>query len=395
MNIAIVGAGIFGMAAAVELRNRGHEVTVFEQGEVPYEGATSTDVAKAIRRLYYGDNEAYVELVERAALKWTAWQERSGTQFYHQPGLFKVLREFEPGTPMYESIKFVRGRGGDIKVLTPREARKLFPQFVIKDDELAVYDPWSGYLESGRAVSYMAQMAREEGVRILESTPVLRVEDGTAGATVVAESGPHVFDRVIVAAGVWTGRLLPQLGSGLAVTHQQMVLIEVENTDLFARGTMPVWSFNTSGELWYGFPLLREGYVKVSNDQVGEVVDADFDRRGTPEFVEWAMEFLCARIPEMAKGKVVDCLSCLFAITPDDHFIIDWAPGSQRTLVAGGGSSHGFKFGGSIGEVIADALEEKHNPLGDPFRIGDRLSKGQRARQKSDVPGFALPVRGT
>jgi glycine/D-amino acid oxidase-like deaminating enzyme len=48
-------------------------------------------------------------------------------------------------------------------------------------------------------------------------------------------------------------------------------------------------------------------------------------------------------------------------------------PGSQRILVAGGGSGHGFKFGGSIGEIIADALEDKANMLGKPFRIGQRF----------------------
>jgi N-methyl-L-tryptophan oxidase len=64
---------------------------------------------------------------------------------------------------------------------------------------------------------------------------------------------------------------------------------------------------------------------------------------------------------------------CLYENTPDRDFIIDWVPGSRRILVAGGGSGHGFKFGGSIGAVIADALEEKANPLGDLFRIGKRF----------------------
>jgi sarcosine oxidase len=60
--------------------------------------------------------------------------------------------------------------------------------------------------------------------------------------------------------------------------------------------------------------------------------------------------------------------------TPDGHFLIDWAPGTRRVLVAGGGSGHGFKFGGSLGPVIADALEEKENPLGSLFRAGRRFA---------------------
>ena len=64
MNVGIIGGGVFGLAAAIELRERGHGVTVFDQGKVPYENATSTDVAKGIRRTWYGDGGPYVELVE-------------------------------------------------------------------------------------------------------------------------------------------------------------------------------------------------------------------------------------------------------------------------------------------------------------------------------------------
>ena len=71
--------------------------------------------------------------------------------------------------------------------------------------------------------------------------------------------------------------------------------------------------------------------------------------------------------------------------------MIDWVPGTQRILVAGGGSGHGFKFGGSIGAVIADAVEDKDNPLGRLFRIGERLRAGDR-RQSRVARGFAQPV---
>ena len=83
--------------------------------------------------------------------------------------------------------------------------------------------------------------------------------------------------------------------------------------------------------------------------------------------------------------------SCLYAATPDDHFIVDWAPGSSRVLVAGGGSGHGFKFGGGIGPVIADAVEDTHNPLGDRFRIGSRFDDPEAGGPQSDR-GYARPA---
>ena len=175
----------------------------------------------------------------------------------------------------------------------------------MRDDEVGFYDGWRGYLESGRAVALLARLARAEGVEIHEETPVLRVEDDADGGRVVVAHGEHSFDRVVVAAGVWVGRLLPQIGRHVEVTRQQMMFIEVENPGRFVGGTLPVWSMEPDTDSWYGFPLLREGYVKVSKDLLGEVVDPDVDRSSTPEFVEQAMDFLHRRIPEMAAGKVV------------------------------------------------------------------------------------------
>ena len=393
MKVGVVGAGIFGIAAALALRERGHGVAVFDQGPVPHPHASSTDVAKAIRRTSYASaNDTYVELVERAARQWREWQTRFGTTVYHRTGGLTILPSFAPGSPMYESWRYLKARGAtDAEVLSAPEIRARFPQFIVRDDEVGFYDGWRGYLESGRAVAPAGPTGAGGGGGIHEETPVLRVEDDADGGRVVVAHGAHAFDRVVVAAGVWVGRLLPQIGCHVEVTRQQMMFIEVENPDRFVGGTLPVWSMEPDTDSWYGFPLLREGYVKVSKDLLGEVVDADVDRSSTPEFVEQATSFLHRRIPEMAAGKVVGSRSCLYANTPDDHFVIDWVPGSQRILVAGGGSGHGFKFGGSIGAVIADAVEDKDNPLGRLFRIGERLRGGDR-RQSRVARGFAQPV---
>ena len=63
MTVAVVGAGVFGSAAALELSLRGHRVTLFDADEVPAPRAASTDVSKAIRRVWYAEDKAgYVEL---------------------------------------------------------------------------------------------------------------------------------------------------------------------------------------------------------------------------------------------------------------------------------------------------------------------------------------------
>ena len=390
LKIGVVGAGVFGLAASIDLAARGHDVHVFEQGDVPHDGASSTDVAKAVRRIWYvGDNETYVELVERAAPQWRAWEKQSGESFYHQTGAVTATTRFEPGSPMHSSVQFLRGRGDEVLVLSPEEAVRRFPLLRFAADEICVYDSWTGYVESGLAVRVMADVARGEGAQVRERTPARDIDERPSDVGIVHDDGRSVFDRVVVAAGPWVGRLLPELGTKVMVTRQEMLLIEPREREAFAHGVFPVWNFDPDGDGWYGFPLLREGCVKIAKDRPGEIVDPDVDRGGTEGFFDEAMAFLRARIPEMAAGRVVEGRTCLYTSTPDDHFMIDRVPGRERVFVAGGGSGHGFKFGGSIGPVIADAVEDRHNRLGERFRIGNRLDAG---RHSEAARGFSSPL---
>jgi glycine/D-amino acid oxidase-like deaminating enzyme len=374
LNVGIVGAGIFGLAAAIELRARGHAVVVVEQGKIPYERASSTDVSKTIRRAY-GDNATYVELAERAAPRWRAWHERLGRGFYFQIGQLQIERDFRAGQHVRESYEFFRRRGGDgSALLSVAEARERFPQFAYDDRDTCVFDPWAGYIASGRAVLDLARLAREEGVTIQEETPAREVVETSNRAEIVLDCERLRFDRVVVAAGVWITRLVPSIGREFRPTFQQMAFFEPIDREQFAPGPLPAWSVDVETEGWYGHPLQAEGWVKVSNDLLGEAVDADAPRVATLEFLAAAREFVARRMPELARGRLVGSRACLYENSPDRHFVIDWAPGCQRILVAGGGSGHGFKFGGSIGDVIADALEDKHNPLGEMFRVGRRFA---------------------
>ena len=55
--VIIVGAGINGVTAAIELNRRGHEVVLIDQGPLPHALAASTDISKVVRTAYGADED--------------------------------------------------------------------------------------------------------------------------------------------------------------------------------------------------------------------------------------------------------------------------------------------------------------------------------------------------
>ncbi len=373
MRVGIVGAGIFGLAAALELNRRGHQVSLFERGPIPCPDASSTDVSKVIRRTSYPE-ETYQELVERAAHQWRQWHDQLSRAIYYQTGKLNIWGDLPADSPARRGLKTLRQRGKPVEVLSPTQVRQCFPQFTVQDDDTLFYDSWSGYLRSGQAVADLADLARERGVAIRSHTPVQDLAETDRGIRLTTEAERPLFDRVVVAAGAWVVRLFPTLRDHLRITRQQMAFLAPAKPEEFAQKVFPVWTVLSPEAAWYGFPLLREGYVKIAEDSKVECAEPEADRQPSPGFFDQARAFVAQRLPALEEARLVGGRACLYTNTPDDHFVIDWAPAARGILIAGCGSGHGFKFGGSIGPVIADALEDRQNPLGDLFRLGPRFA---------------------
>src|SRR5437763_1605427 len=83
--IIVVGAGINGVTAAIELKTRGHNGMLADPGPLPHPLAASTDISKAVRRAY-GADEDYTALADRAIEIWRKWNEECGQELYHEVG---------------------------------------------------------------------------------------------------------------------------------------------------------------------------------------------------------------------------------------------------------------------------------------------------------------------
>src|SRR5881409_3164068 len=121
--VIVVGAGINGVTAAIELKKRGHEVVLVDPGPLPHPLAASTDISKAVRAAY-GADEDYTALAEQSREIWRQWNIEFGVELYHEIAfLFMRQRPMQPGDFEYESFRLLQQRKHRIERISSKQLR--------------------------------------------------------------------------------------------------------------------------------------------------------------------------------------------------------------------------------------------------------------------------------
>jgi len=110
-DVVVVGAGIFGATAALEMRRRGHTVTLLDPGPLPHPDAASTDISKVVRA-DYGADRFYAQLMLAALERWRALNDRWDEPLFHETG-FSILSSvpLEAGSFEHDSYTTMRSMG--------------------------------------------------------------------------------------------------------------------------------------------------------------------------------------------------------------------------------------------------------------------------------------------
>src|SRR5205085_2743540 len=102
--------------------------------------------------------------------------------------------------------------------LTAADVRKRFPSFAMTRGAEAVFNPDGGMVDADAAVAAFVAGARASGATIREDVRVTDIAASGAGVRIATFDGPDVFaDRVVIAAGAWTNRLMTTAGRDAAL----------------------------------------------------------------------------------------------------------------------------------------------------------------------------------
>lgn len=354
-DVIILGLGAMGSAAAQHIAQRGSRVLGIDQFTPLHDRGSSHGGSRIIRQAYF-EGPDYIPLVLRAYELWHHLERQTGARLIHTTGGLVIGRG--SGELARRTIASAEQHQIPIEVLSPAELAKRFPAFQLMPDDVGVLEHLAGYLVPEACIRAQLDSATRAGADFRFEEEVVSWFARPDYVEVRTTRGRYTGRHLVIAAGPWADRLL-QSRFPLRVTRQVTAWIQPRNgVQLFIPGRFPVFIAEDLNGSYasYGFPAIDgpEGGIKVAihgshTECTPETVDRDVHASDESEIVRVLKE----RLPAI-NGELIRAKTCLYTMTPDEHFIIGAHPFEPSCTVACGFSGHGFKFAPVVGEILAD-----------------------------------------
>jgi sarcosine oxidase len=346
MKVAVIGLGIAGLSICARMALAGHEVFGFEQFE-PMNTRGSSHGDTRIMRMTPGEGETYRRMAQRAGEMWRWWEGLAGGPLIEWTG---GLMAGPRGSPFVEACKRMSKtpaallRGDAMHTLTRGYIAMPYEWDVFRQADC-------GVIAADTTRAFLAKQAPRWGAKLSYN---VKIEAPIEGLTLKINGEARSFDAVIVAAGGWARKLLPEFAGKLEVKRRVVGWFATPEPKM-----LPVICVDNEVGL-FGMSAPR-GLYKVGLHTIGGVVDPD-DVRDPGEEDALALAEQVRLVLPQHNAAPVRMARCLYTMTPDENFLITPSRVHDRVLLFSACSGHGFKYAPLYGELAEEWIEGRPSP---------------------------------
>lgn len=361
-----------GSATIYELTNQGLSVLGIEQDNIPNDIGSSHGITRIIRLAYY-EHTSYVPLLRKAYKLWRDLEKRTGKRILVTTGSIDASREDDE---VFRGSKYSCDiHNLEHEVWDSREISNRFPGYQLPNDVIGLYQPEGGILLPEECIVTYVNVALELGAEIHGREQVTSWSPKGDGVTVKTNKSEYSSKKLVITAGAWTSKLIPELKELAIPERQVLAWFQPRRPELFTPSTFPVMNILVEEGRYYGFPAYGIPGFKVGRyHHRGENVDPDTMERNPDNEDEVLLRSFTDRYFPDASGPTIALKTCMFTNSPDEHFILDFHPEWPQVCIAAGFSGHGFKFASVVGEIMSELVCDGHSHHNlDLFRL-DRFN---------------------
>lgn len=347
----VLGLGGVGSAALYHAARRGRRVLGLDRFPAGHDRGSSHGETRIIRQAYF-EHADYVPLLLRAYELWDGLQRQAKEALFHQVGLLQVGPP--EGCVVRGVLEAARQHRLAVESLTASEVERRFSGIRVPPGQVGALEPKAGYLKVERCVLTHLAAARAAGAEAIHGAQIHGWETTPTGLRVRTSEGEFTAAHLIIAAGAWAGDLLGEMNSPpLRVLRKHVYWYGGNGPEYREASGFPTFLFELPQGVFYGFPEIGGG-LKVAEHSGGvEISDPLHDPRLPDAADETRVrEFLARCLPAVGTTQIKHSV-CFYTMSPDENFIVDCHPASERVVFAAGLSGHGFKFTSVLGEALA------------------------------------------
>lgn len=340
MKIAIVGAGVMGLNAALECQARGHQVTLYDQFD-PLHTQGSSHGNSRIIRLDYPD-PFYLKIMIEGYPLWQKLNTKLSARIFTESG---ICTFGDPNHPDLQTLE----QGlitNNIPYQKLDHSQTTFPALQLAENEVAIHNPIAGWanpdLFRAKATEYLLNHGAQRIQKLVLEPNELKNE----------------HDAVIITIGAWAKELLKL---PVIINCQTFAYLQVPNPQDHTK----VW-IETNEHGIYGFPpeSPTSNKIKFGVHSPGpEIKPQNPERTVSQEKLALLRDFAKRRF-NINNPELINPESCLYTNTSNTDFL--WGELEPGIFWASPCSGHGFKFGPWIGARLADFAEQKFHPSAYP-----------------------------
>lgn len=357
----IIGGGIIGCSIAYHLTRMGERDVVLLERAGLTEGAT-WHAAGLVGQLRSSRNTT--RMLKKSVEMYDRLQNEEGMQFdWKKTGSLRLAATRERLLEARRLATMARSFDLEMQIVSPGEAKDLFPLIEARGLEGAAFIPSDGYVDPASLCQAVAGAARRQGADIRQGCEVrdFTVSNGRI-TSVETSQGTFEADTIILAAGMWSRELGEKLGirvPACAVEHQYIVT-EPTGTEV---GDFP--TLRDPERLVYYKPdvagrLVIGGYEEGTLPFGDHGIPGSFVRQLLPENLDRFLPLanLASQVtPIVNEVGIRQVINGPIPYSADGDFVMGWQPGFDNLMMATG-FLYGIAAGGGAGEMIAEWVVE-------------------------------------
>jgi 4-methylaminobutanoate oxidase (formaldehyde-forming) len=363
--VVVIGGGIIGCSVAYHLaRDHKAEVMLIEQGRLT--GGSTWHAAGLVGQLR--SSASITQVLRYSVNLYKRLEAETGLATgWRETGCLRLACNNERWTEFKRQATTARSFGLDMHLLSPAEAKRLWPLIEVDDLVGATFMPSDGQAGPSDIAQALAKGARLHGAKLHEGvgcTGFVIAEGRVAGVETTA--GTIRCDKVVLCAGMWSRQIGALAGVSVplqAVKHQYVV---TEKIDGIVPGMATIrdpdrrtyFKEEVGGLAFGGYePDPKPWLAPVPERFEFQLLDDDWDH--FEQHLTQAME----RIPALGKAGIKQMIDGPESFTPDGNFILGEAPEVRGFFVGAGFNAFGIASAGGAGWVLADWVMKGEQPM--------------------------------